>query len=69
MTPAQRRLKWVKFERLPQYLQDMINKKKGSKTTKEATAKPVKDGTAEDKKVQKDKDTNQAQVEKEARET
>lgn len=28
LTPAQRRLKWVKFERLPQHLQDMLGKKK-----------------------------------------
>ena len=28
LTPAQRRLKWVKFEKLPQHLQDMIGKKK-----------------------------------------
>jgi hypothetical protein len=31
LTPAQRRLKWVKFERLPQHLQDMLGKKKPKK--------------------------------------
>ncbi len=34
MTPAQRRLKWVKFDRLPLYLQELLGKKKKpAKTT------------------------------------
>lgn len=31
LTPAQRRLKWVKFEFLPQHLQDILGKKKPKK--------------------------------------
>jgi len=36
LTPAQRRLKWVKFERLPLYLQEMLSKKKNKKAEKPA---------------------------------
>lgn len=39
LTPAQRRLKWVKFERLPLYLQELLNKSKGKK--KEVKKKDV----------------------------
>lgn len=41
LTPAQRRLKWVKFERLPQHLQEVLSKKKPKKTE---TKKPAADG-------------------------
>ena len=34
LTPAQRRLKWVKFDRLPLYLQELLNKKKNKRAEK-----------------------------------
>jgi hypothetical protein len=40
LTPAQRRLKWVKFDRLPQHLQDVLGKKKPKKPE---VKKPVED--------------------------
>ncbi len=42
LTPAQRRLKWVKFERLPLYLQELLGKKK-KKEPREGISKPKED--------------------------
>lgn len=67
MTPAQRRLKWVKFERLPQHLQDIMNKKKASKVRE---PKPPKEAAGEEGKATKEAQKKDAtQVEKEAKET
>ena len=55
MTPAQRRWKWVKKERLPLHMQEMLNQGK----------KPAKDtGKDKEKEKEKDKTVGQANVDK-----
>ena len=63
MTPAQRRLKWVKKDRLPQYLQDILNKKKTTKVVEKE-----KDKRAGEEKVEQITKAISS-TEKEAKET
>jgi hypothetical protein len=50
LTPAQRRLKWVKIERLPLYLQEVLSKKK-KKEPKETSGKTKDDDEDAPKKI------------------
>lgn len=59
LAPAQRRLKWVKVDRLPAYLQEML-KNKGKKTKK--PAKVVKDSESEESDEVSDKEPELAQT-------
>ena len=50
LTPAQRRLKWVKIEKLPLYLQELLSKKK-KKEPKETSGKTKDEDEDAPKKV------------------